>query len=92
MVLSERDIVTMTGCKPNCHRDKYKVEQMFYETSSNIPGDNYVDGKRVAKVSFAYAGASYVEEKEYFAYDEKVNNNIRIYHLFIRENLKFYCD
>ena len=71
--MSEGGVIAATGCKPNCHRDKYNVEQMYYETLTDIPGYEWLDGKRVAKVSFAYAGASYEEDTEYFAYDEKVD-------------------
>ena len=70
--MSESDVIAATGCKPNCHRDKFNVEQMYYETLSDIPDYGMHDGKRVAKVSFSYAGASYEEATEYFAYDENV--------------------
>ena len=76
--MSEGGVIAATGCKPNCHRDKYNVEQMYYETLTDIPGYEWLDGKRVAKVSFAYAGASYEEDTEYFAYDEKVDKLSKI--------------
>ena len=71
--LSEGDIIRLTGCKPNCHRDSYNAEQMYYETLPNIPGYEWNDGKRVAKISFSYAGASYQEDKEYLVYDGNVS-------------------
>ena len=72
--MSESDVITATGCKPNCHRDKFKVEQMYYETLNDIPDYGMHDGQRVAKVSFSYAGANYEEDIEYFAYDENVRS------------------
>ena len=73
-LMSEGDVITATGCKPNCRRDKYTVQQMYYETLDDIPGYEFIDGKRAAKVSFCFAGAGYVEEVEYLAYDEKVSS------------------
>ena len=73
ILMDEFDVIAATGCKPSCQRDTYKVEQMYYETSEHIPGAGR-DGERVAIVSFCYAGASFVQDVEYLAYDDKVHN------------------
>ena len=70
--MAESDVIAATGCMPNCKRDTYKVEQMYYETSEHIQGAVGYDGKRVAIVSFCYAGASFLKDVEYLAYDDKV--------------------
>ena len=70
--MSERDVITATGCKPNCNRDQFHVEQMYYETLTDMPGYEFLEGKKAARVMFSFAGASYEEYTEYYAYDEKV--------------------
>ena len=69
--MAESDVIAATGCKPSCQRDTYKVEQMYYETSDHIQGAGR-EGERVAIVSFCYAGANFVQDVEYLAYDDKV--------------------
>ena len=75
--MGESDVIAATGCKPSCKRDTYKVEQMYYETSEHIQGAGH-DGERVAIVSFSYAGASFVQDVEYLAYDDKVASLVSI--------------
>ena len=75
--MAESDVIAATGCKPSCKRDTYKVEQMYYETSEHIQGAGR-DGERVAIVSFCYAGASFVQDVEYLAYDDKVASCIKL--------------
>ena len=71
--MAESDVIAATGCKPSCKRDTYKVEQMYYETSEHIQGVGHEHhGKQVAIVSFCYAGASFLQDVEYLAYDDKV--------------------